>query len=214
MSNMVLTKNFYNFIRTILLSNPAQNGIICSDNNTAHRGWSGTGYWGDSVVLLSPFTNTSGNLFDGGLCGSVTGSNGYYGQQVSLNKFDTANVVISTDIYKGETYFKIGSGTTPATENDYNLESQISDQNAQINLSSIHYMENGCGLLRFFVSVKNIGSEDFAVSEIGMFKFLSTSNYSTSSKIDTHALFGRSVLPSPYYIEPQGIRMFIIDIKI
>lgn len=202
-----------NFVRTVLLSNPAANGIICSDTNTAQRGWSGNGNAGDSVAALAQFKDTSGNLFTGGLLGAVTGTYGYLAQQASLNKFDPGNTP-NSDSFKGDTYFKVGSGTTAATRGDYALESELTNGSVQINLSSTHLMENGCGVLRFFVSVKNIGTESVTVSEIGMFKYLVASNYSTSARADTHFLFGRHVLPTAVTIAPQNTRIFVTDIKI
>lgn len=215
MSNMVLTKNFYNFIRTVLLSNPTANGIICADANTARRGWSGSGYAGESVAALSHFTNTSGSNITGGLLGSSSGSNGYYyGQQASLNKFDTDNFLGVTDVYKGITYFRVGTGTTAADESDFKLENELSSDYVQIRLSSVHLSENGCGVLRFFVSVKNVNANAVTISEIGMFKYLALSNYANSTRIDCPTLFGRHVLPMPVTIPSQESRIFTVEIKI
>ncbi len=212
---MVLTDNFRCFVRSILLSNSAANGVVCSDSYTARRGWYGAGNVNESVAALAQLTDTSNNNYTCGIYGSVQGTNGHFGQQASLNKFDPENTYGTSDTaLRGLTFFKVGTGNTAATANDCDLENEIPAENVKINLSSVHLMENGSGVLRFIVSVKNIGTEPMSVSEIGMFKYLTISNYETSTRTEASFLFGRNILPSAVTIAPQGIRMFVVDIKI
>ena len=210
---MVLTENFRCFASTVLFSNTADNGIVCADNGVTGKGWYGTGAKNNSVAAITQMTDTSDNRITCGFYGSVAGSYGHLGCQASLNRFYVDNTYATNDV-TGVTFFKVGSGTTAATENDYNLEDEISAESAKINLSSVHLMEDGCCVLRFFVTVKNIGTEPISVAEIGMFRYLSIIDYSTSTRADSPFLFGRSILPAPVTVEVQDVRVFVVDIKI
>lgn len=212
-SNMVLTENFKCFASSVLFSNTAGNGIICADDNITGKGWYGTGGINDSVTAISQLTDTSNNRITCSFYGAATNTYGYLGCQASLNRFKTENTYGTNDV-TGVTFFKVGSGTTAATANDCNLEDEISAENVKINLSSVHLTENGCSVLRFFVTVKNIGTEPISVSEIGMFRYLSIVNHSNNARADSAFLFGRSILPAPVAIDEQDLRMFVVDIKI
>ncbi len=214
MANMVLTDNFRIFLSSILLSNTVANGVICSDGTAARRGWYGSGSAGDSVVAFEKITDTNNNKINCGICGAMGGSNGYYGQQASLNKFDPDNNLVQATEYKGDTFFRVGTGTTPAAESDYNLENEISADNLRIRLSSVHFAESGKGVLRYYLTFTNQSQNELTISEIGMFKWLNLFNYSTNLKSEYSVLFGRQVLTSPIVLLPGEMKMFALEIKI
>ena len=210
---MVFTKNFKNFVSCVLFGNPAANGTICTNHAMAHKGWCGIGFAGDSVTTFSHFTDTSNNRISGGICGVGASTNGYYGQQASLNKFDPDNNLGTSEDYKGNTYFKIGSGTTLPTEDDCNIENEISSSNIAIHLSSMKFKENDLSVLRFFVSATNTGTSPLTVTEIGMFKRLTLTDYSNTTRALYDILFGRYVLPAALTLNPNELCMFTVDIK-
>lgn len=100
----------------------------------------------------------------------------------------------------------LGSGTTPATINDYCLESRITS-----NLTcstTITKNENNDRVL--IITATNSGNSDIVIGEVGYHGSAPVSAQSSSS---TAVLIERTVLDSPITIAPGGVGQIIYTIK-
>ena len=103
--------------------------------------------------------------------------------------------------------FSIGSGTTPPTENDYNLENQITSGYRFTFTSSTRGVDaNGKLYMEFNLTYTNTGSTPLTISEI----CLKTANVNvcTSSTATTivsnNIMIDRTLLDEPVTIAPTG----------
>lgn len=91
---------------------------------------------------------------------------------LSTDQTDTKNAEYS------KTYIGLGTGTTPVTENDYKLETQISSGLSLVSsdteiVNAISLNEDKTELKRVSTlraSVKNIDSEEITINEIGFYQ--------------------------------------------
>ena len=92
---------------------------------------------------------------------------------------------------------RIGTGTTPATIDDYTLESIITSGMTVSNPSAISVTaENGFIAVYANYTVKNTGTSAVSISEIGLY----TSGYFTGKVVP--ALMDRTVLEEPIVVNP------------
>lgn len=95
----------------------------------------------------------------------------------------------------------IGSGSTPATREDYKLESQITSGISALNTYSVPVIavdENGVCTVSTSFALKNTTEEDITIREIGVYAWVNTSSGSAYA----HILLERTVLDQPITIKP------------
>lgn len=120
----------------------------------------------------------------------------------SLNKSKQAILTSDSTTTEG-VFIAYGNGTTIATSNDYNLESEISGLTLLGNFVSI--TDNGYITTS---SVKNTSNEDIIVKELGIFE---TSTY--DYRVVSTFMLTRNVLETPITIKPNETKTFTITIN-
>lgn len=124
-----------------------------------------------------------------------------------LNFLNKSKQAISTsDSTKKEGVFiAYGNGTTIATSNDYNLESEITDLTLLGN--SVFITDNGYVVTS---SIKNTSNEDIIVKELGLFE---TSNGKDIHEARLTFMLTRNVLETPITIKAGETKTFTITIN-
>lgn len=121
-----------------------------------------------------------------------------------LNKSKPA--ILTSDSTKTEGVFiAYGNGTTIATSNDYNLESEITDLTLLGN--SVFITDNGYVVTS---SIKNTSNEDIIVKELGLFE---TSNGKDIYVARLTFMLTRNVLETPITIKPNETKTFTVTIN-
>lgn len=100
-------------------------------------------------------------------------------------------------------FIAYGNGTTIATSNDYNLESEITDLTLLGN--SVFITDNGYVVTS---SIKNTSNEDIIVKELGLFE-TSKSEYGVRSTY----MLTRNVLETPITIKSNETKTFTVTIN-
>lgn len=194
---MTLVNNFYSWVKTVLLSNGNNHLMYTQDAMS-------TGQNNRLVYVMGELKTTKENLLE-----KIVVYNYSYGQNlqtIGLGYFKNNQYNISPQSsYSGLTYFKIGSGTTEVTKNDYNLE-QLIEENVFIEFQGMHTIKE----LTFSLTVTNNNAEEISISELGLFKTFSD-QYSSGGE---EVLLGRCVLASPVIIPAQETRIFQVTIEI
>lgn len=105
----------------------------------------------------------------------------------------------------------LGSGTTPATENDYALESPITS-GITGTLAIIKYADNNAGNIMCIITVRNSTNAAITIGEIGMYQniFSTSDNYSGSS--GHVCLLDRTVLDPPIVLAASETK--VIEYKL
>ena len=106
----------------------------------------------------------------------------------------------------------IGSGNTPATADDYTLESQITSGLSAQSPSTVFGYDNATNevTLSYVLTLTNTSSSDITVSELGItdecyFGDVLGGNISgTGNSYKRSILMDRTILESPVTIEPSG----------
>lgn len=113
---------------------------------------------------------------------------------------------VSTDLISSGTGagFVVGSGSTPATENDYKLDNLISGLTGSVSSSTVYDSETFSYAKQIDITLSNTTQNDITVSEVGRLVTVRTaatrgSNYSDTEPI----LIFRSVLDTPIVV-PAG----------
>lgn len=103
----------------------------------------------------------------------------------------------------------LGSGSTPATPDDVNLESTISAYQV---VSQTHQLNNGYGstILTINRLVKNNTESDISISEMGLFTTASYYGYGSGAAF----LLAREVLPEPVTLHPGEKHTFTMTISL
>lgn len=102
---------------------------------------------------------------------------------------------------------RIGTGVTPATKDDYQLENQITSGISIVNPSGITAkMEDGYVEVSATYTVTNTGTTAIAVSEIGLFGDAMSGNY-------TLIMYDRTVLESPIVLNPNQPKTLTYTIR-
>lgn len=103
----------------------------------------------------------------------------------------------------------IGSGTTPATENDYFLQSQITSGFTHT-VTLTQSIENDSPVLQYNIIITNTSASNLVISEIGYAQSLFAHATQGGSPANTdYFLFDRTVLDTPITIpagESAGIK--------
>jgi len=144
---------------------------------------------GSSIVSLLPIKNYSGDNY-------------YLLPTFSSHYPNTAdyNLRLSAGYYG----IHVGSGTTPPTENDYNLENQITSGLSGTSTFSYGIDNDGNAYMHVVLVIRNTSNADITISEIGSFQVVraSSSQFSTGSASNQYVMFDRSLLPQPVTIAP------------
>ena len=181
-------------------------------------------------MVLNNLTNLLKNLAIFGGSGSITmpevvypvkDTNGNTFNKVYLygNPFPlTTQLVYGSNpaTLNGTTNLHLGTGTTPATKDDFTMENTISQNisviNSTVNVRHIADTENNTHTKKITLvcGVQNTGSADLTISEIG----ISGMCYKSSSSNDRkNVLFYRDVLDSPMTIPANSIRTLQFDFE-
>lgn len=125
---------------------------------------------------------------------------GYYLNRAKCRNFPT---LTENNVYCG-VYF--GSGSTPATKNDYKLESPITSglTIANPSIPSISYSENGKYEVMGVYSVTNSSDTEINIWEIGI----------VTQLVDWNVLMERTVLTEPVTIAPGETKIITYKITI
>ena len=187
--NLVLTKNFYSWMRTMLLGTSTS----ISASTTSTTGWSATGMLVDNMVNVLGQNQSS-----------FPGSSTYLGKNGTLNFWHSGN-------WFG-TYFCVGNDNTPATEDDYRLSGDyVFNTDYTLNHKAISNptMVNGKAVLTFNMTFTAL--TDITIGEIGMFKQIQAS---TTISDDYLFLFGRVALDTPIELGAGESATFQISVEI
>ena len=104
-------------------------------------------------------------------------------------------------------YIVLGSGTTPATVDDYKLENQITS--GLTGTTAITVDEDNDAI--YVLTLTNTSSEDITIGEVGIFASCFTKNSSSSTAL---FLLERTVLDAPITIPAGGIGTIDYSIKL
>ena len=100
---------------------------------------------------------------------------------------------------------KVGSGTTPATANDYNLGSQITSGISGSISRNRSVDSNGNPIASLLVTITNTGSAPVTIGEIGYFAEVRVSATSDQTSGSTgYTMIDRTVLDNPITIPASG----------
>lgn len=186
--NLVLTKNFYSWMRTVLLG--------CSTSISATTS-STNGLNANGTSLIEPMMDVTGTERT-----SLTFVSSYCGQNATLNYW-----------YTGQdwgTNFQIGNNSTPATEDDYSLSGGYvlgTDYSVIHRAVSNAQTVNGKGVLTFNVTFT--ATNDIVIGEIGMFKRMQI-----NSNAAEQFLLGRIALDTPIELGAGESATFQVSIEI
>lgn len=183
---MTLTNNFWTSVRTYLFGNGSTTiGTVVS---------SGSGILARSMDTLGSFKDTSGTTRTK-VSGSYNSSSADYSGFAGSLFYFASQWGIS---------FAVGSGTTAATVDDYNVETAIA--NASVSFTG---QNSANGSATFHVVVT--ATADISVSEICMFKRLSTDCISGTAY---SVLIGRAVLDTPVALANGESKTFDVTISL
>ena len=186
--NLVLTKNFYSWMRTVLLGTSTSISATTSSTN---------GLNANGTSLIEPMIDVTGTERT-----AITFASSYCGQNVTLNYWTTGQ--------NWGTNFQIGNNNTPATENDYKLSGDYvlnTDYSVVHRAISNAQIVNNKGVLTFNLTFTAIN--DITVGEIGMFKRIQV----TPSAVEQF-LFGRIALDTPIELGAGESATFQVSIEI
>lgn len=126
------------------------------------------------------------------------------GDSVPLNFLNKSKqAILTSDTTTEGVFIAYGNGTTIATSNDYNLESEITDLTLLGN--SVFITDNGYITTS---SIKNTSNEDIIVKELGLFE-TSKSQFGDRSTF----MLTRNVLETPITIKPNETKTFTVTIN-
>ena len=124
--------------------------------------------------------------------------------------FTGANIIRSSNSTVEGVY--IGTGTTPATTDDYKLEAQINSGYSQAYADSVSINVDADGVSVFAsIALTNTSTEAFTISEIGLAG--KVCNSSSSSSNTCLALIDRTVLEEPITINPNETKTLTYTIR-
>ena len=147
-------------------------------------------YWGSKYYI--PVKGTGGSTLYASLSSGYFPFKNYYNLQVA-----------NTSAYYG---IRVGSGTTAPTEDDYNIQSQISFSVIDGSATLYDYGVDSSGnpYTQILLAIKNKGSSPFTVSEICYFGNMDVKSSPNASSGGNQAiLVDRTVLDTPVEI-PAG----------
>jgi hypothetical protein len=152
------------------------------------------------AILLSNSTDQTGKI----AVKKQDGNTVYISAFINAQQFpaSVSSNVVNSNSSSG---IRIGSGNTPATENDYALESPITSGYTASTPSIDKTVDNNGNVsLDYTFTVTNTGSADLTIREIGYFQNKSSGNTLNGSATNfTYLLLDRTVLDAPVVI-PAG----------
>lgn len=146
-------------------------------------------------------------------CKDYTGAT-YY---ITPNTFGSAFPYSATQTLTtsaSSTGFCVGSGTTAATENDYNLESQITSGISSSVVVNPYLDDNNDPCVDFDLTITNTGSTPLTIAEIGYKQniYCTTAQGGTSASYKL-CLLDRTVLDQPVTIPASDYAVIRYTIK-
>lgn len=141
------------------------------------------------------------------------GGNVYY-LSPKLNRFPyaiTPTVQISSPPYGG---IYIGSGSTPASENDYALETPIISGLSASTPAVVRSVDgDGNPYISFTFTLTNSTASDKIVREIGYFQLVNAGSYNSSGGSQTSIMLDRTVLETPLTVPANGTAAVKYELK-
>lgn len=136
---------------------------------------------------------------------SVAGYFNRWDLGLAMKKLQLSAIGSTSEKYMDNCFMCLGSGTTPATINDYCMENQITSGLTTVNPPTVTRVQENDGVSYFstFV-VRNTSAETISVSEFGMFGNAKDGS-SASSNIVTF-MTEHTVLDEPIIIEPGQMK--------
>lgn len=155
-------------------------------------------------VLSGSLKSWSGNA--SGLSAKAMNGESYINLQWpgAFNSFINTNSTERVQNYRS--YFFIGSGSTPPTYNDYNMEFLIPNSDISQIVTKIDTLDIETNLVGVAKTITNISASPITVSETG----IACQVYN----VNTAILVTRSLLPTPITLQPNDIYTFTEYIKI
>ena len=120
------------------------------------------------------------------------------------------DAMISSSIASRGIY--IGSGNTPATENDYTLQSFISSGITSTGTYS-HNLDGNNPYKGFTITLNNTTSSDITVREVGYAIACYTSNTLNNAGSQNYLLIDRTVLDNPLTVPANGTAVLYYELK-
>lgn len=164
-------------------------------------------------VLMNTMMNT-GKLDVVKLSGESTGS--YYYDNVITGLLSRSFHCVTPTLYKVLTTTSddggviFGTGTTPATVDDYNLSGDfISTLTASVAISTTGDNNSGAVITAVY-TLTNTGTSDVTIGEMGL---ISNSNSTGYANSDSKVLYEHTVLDTPVTIPAGGIGQVTYTIK-
>lgn len=189
--NLVLTKNFHIWMRTILLGCTSK--IDGSTSSTSgHSGVTNT---------IETLKDIEGEEFSSIYLDSTSGAK----QHTTLNYWLSSG--------GAGTYFGIGNNNALATEDDHALGGgYISGTDYTVSQRAVSYpvMVNGKAQLTFSLSITAIN--DIVIGELGLLKMMAYASLSSAKK--PHYLFGRVALDTPISLASGESATYQVAIEI
>ena len=109
----------------------------------------------------------------------------------------------------------VGTGKTPATADDYVLESPVTSGITVNNQSATSYSLDDSGVhLSATYGIRNTGSDPLEISEIGCFGYLTAIKTGNSTNVTASFLIERTVLETPVVIPPNESRQITYTISL
>lgn len=124
--------------------------------------------------------------------------------------FSGANIIRNSNATSEGVH--IGTGTTPASADDYKLEAQINSGYSQTYADSVSINVDADGVFVFAsIAVTNTSTEELTISEIGLTG--KVCNSSATSNNTCLALIDRTVLEEPITINPNETKQLTYTIR-
>lgn len=202
--NLVLTNNFYTWLRTIVL----QTSTVIDGTTSYTVGPSNTSL--DTVGRIVDETGVTQTKVANGSSSSTV----YYPNDDSLFTLNCWKTGATSNQNSDYIYFAIGDSTEPPTADDYTLGGTYvlnEDYTASWRAISNARMVGEKGRLSFVFSVTAL--RPITIGDVGLFKSLSTTPTRTSRTEVYNALFGRAALDNPVELSTGETVSFQIDIE-
>lgn len=209
--NLVLTQNFKTLAAQRLFgscyNNGAKTGVEISASGKIEK------YNGTTLPKFpTSFKSTNGS--ESVLFIASSASNVNTAQAASINCWSCLN----DGNHRMPTYFRIGSGSTEPSVDDYNLENgykQGTDFTATLHINNLLH-DASADVYKFTGTFNVVALVDISISELGMFS-TQMSAYSTSNGVTSfNVLLARGVFDEPIVLAAgSGVNItFEIDFKI
>lgn len=189
----MLTKNYYALLTTALMGQNASGDVAIDTSGTTRVLYSNGNYLATSYnymsagAVLAPYNN-NGNHEN---CLEA-----YIGDMTTASNYEPV---------------RFGSGSTPATVDDYKLESVHTNGLTVVSQTAINQsLKNNVITRQYSYILKNTKSTDVVVGEIGLFY----NGYYGSSSSRSKFMLDRTVLDEPITIAPGGTGTVVYTLTI